>query len=138
MTRVNIMQTGQNTVTLAMNGKGETELKRSTETRRSQAEINADSQRHYGGLAELPTDKKASENFHRPAYQAGKLIETQGQQLWHGDVTEYIARKYKIGDDANGEETGREQCKKRERQEENLSQGIQKTWEENQEDRIRD
>lgn len=88
--------------------------------------------------AEHPPDRKASEKFHRPAYQAGKLIETQGQQLWHGDVTEYIARKYKIGDDANGEETGREQCKKRERQEENLSQGIQKTWEENQEDRIRD
>lgn len=45
-------------MTLAMNGKGETELKRSTETRRSQAEINADSQRHYGGLAELSTDKR--------------------------------------------------------------------------------
>ena len=40
-------------------------MKRSTETRRSQAEINADSQRHYGGLAELPTDKKASENIHQ-------------------------------------------------------------------------
>lgn len=74
MTEVNIVQNGQSTVTLAMNGKGETELKRSTETRRSQAEINADSQRHYGGLAELPTDKKASENFHRPAYQACELI----------------------------------------------------------------
>lgn len=36
--------------------------------------IDADSQRHYGGLAELPTDKKASENFHRPAYQACELI----------------------------------------------------------------
>ena len=82
--------------------------------------------------------RKASEKFHRPEYQAGKLIEAQGQQLWHGDVAEYLARKYKIGNDDNGEETGREQCKKRERQEENLSQGIQKTWEENQEDRIRD
>ena len=61
-------------MTLAMNGKRETELKRSTETRRSQAEINADSQRHYGGLAALPTDKKASENSHRPAYQACELI----------------------------------------------------------------
>lgn len=54
-------------------------MKRSTETRRSQAEINADSQRHYGGLAELPTDKKASENFHRPAYQACELIKKQGE-----------------------------------------------------------
>ena len=57
-------------------------MKRSTETRRSQAEINADSQRHYGGLAELPTDKKASENFHRPAYQACKLIRTSGFLQW--------------------------------------------------------
>lgn len=57
-----------------MNGKEESRVKRSTETRRCQAEINADSQRHYSGLAELPTDKKASENFHRPAYQACELI----------------------------------------------------------------
>lgn len=42
------------------------------------------------------------------------MIEAQGQQLWHGDVAEYLARKYKIGDDANGEETGREQCEERE------------------------
>lgn len=34
---------------------------------------------------------------------AGKLIETQGQQLWHGDVTGYIARKYKIGSDTIGD-----------------------------------
>ena len=54
-------------------------MKRSTETRRSQAEIDADSQRHYGGLAELPTDKKASENFHRPAYQACELIRKSSQ-----------------------------------------------------------
>lgn len=41
-----------------MNGKEESRVKRSTETRRSRAEINADSQRHYGGLAKLPTDKR--------------------------------------------------------------------------------
>lgn len=69
---------------------------------------------HYADMAEHPPDRKASEKFHRPAYQAGKLIEAQGQQLWHGDVAEYLARKYKIGDDANGEETGREQCEERE------------------------
>ena len=84
-------------------------MKRSTETRRCPAEIKANLQQHYGGMAERPVDKKASEKFHRPAYQAGNLIEAQGQQLWHGDVAEYLARKYKIGDDANGEETGREQ-----------------------------
>lgn len=113
-------------------------MKRSTDTRKSQAEVKANMQNHYGELTDMVTDQKASKDFHRPAYQAGNLIKAQGQQLWHGDVTGYIARKYKIGDDANGEETGREQCEERERQEENLSQGIQKTWEENQEDRIGD
>ena len=113
-------------------------MKRSTDTRWSPAEIQQNQKEHYADMAEHPTDQKASEKFHRSAYQAGKLIKAQGQQLWRGDVAEYLARKYKIGDDANGEETGREQCKKRERQEENISQGIQKTWEENQEDRIRD
>ena len=113
-------------------------MKRSTDTRKSPAEVKANMQNHYGELTDMVTDQKASKDIHRPAYQAGNLIKVQGQQLWHGDVAEYLARKYKIGDDANGEETGRKQCKKRERQEENLSQGIQETWEENQEDRIRD
>lgn len=54
-------------------------MKRSTETRRSQAEINADSQRHYGGLAELPADENASKKFHTPAYQACELIKKQGE-----------------------------------------------------------
>lgn len=46
---------------------------------------------------------ESSKDFHRPAYQAGNLIEAQGQQLWHGDVTGYIARKYKIGSDTVGD-----------------------------------
>lgn len=29
--------------------------------------------------------------------------QAQGQQLWHGDVTGYIARKYKIGSDTVGD-----------------------------------
>ena len=81
MTEVSIVQIGQSTVTLAMNGKGETELKRSTETRRCPAEIKANLQKHYGGMAERPVDKKASEEFNRPAYQARKLIRTQGDYL---------------------------------------------------------
>ena len=84
-------------------------MKRSTDTRKSQAEVKANMQNHYGELTDMVTDLKASKRFHRPAYQAGNLIKTQGQQLRHGDVAEYLARKYKIGDDANGEETGREQ-----------------------------
>lgn len=51
-------------------------MKRSTETRRSQAEIKANLQKHYGGMAE-----RASEEFNRPAYQARKLIRTQGDYL---------------------------------------------------------
>lgn len=51
MTRVNILQTGQSTVIHVMNGKEESELKRSTETKRC------------------------------PAYQARKLIRTQGDYL---------------------------------------------------------
>ena len=45
-------------------------MKRSTETRRCPAEIKANLQKHYGGMAERPVDKKASEEFNRPAYQA--------------------------------------------------------------------
>lgn len=54
---------------------------RSTETRRCPAEIKANLQQHYGGMAERPVDKKASEEFNRPAYQARKLIRTQGDYL---------------------------------------------------------
>jgi hypothetical protein len=80
-------------------------VKRSTDARWSPAEIQQNQKEHYADIAEHPPDRKASEKFHRSAYQVEKLIEAQGQQLWHGDVAEY----YKIGDDANGEETGREQ-----------------------------
>jgi hypothetical protein len=59
-------------------------------------------QNHYGELTDMVTDPKASKDFHRPVYQAGNLVEAQGQQLWHGDVTGYIARKYKIGSDTIG------------------------------------
>ena len=78
-------------------------MKRSTDTRWSPAEIQQNQKEHYADMAEHPPDRKASEKFHRPAYQAGKLIEAQGQQLWHGDVTGYIARKYKIGSDTVGD-----------------------------------
>lgn len=44
-------------------------------------EIKANLQKHYGGMAERPVDKKASEEFNRPAYQARKLIRTQGDYL---------------------------------------------------------
>ena len=78
-------------------------MKRSTDRRRCPAEVRANLQDHYGGLAEMPVDEKASADVRGPAYQAGNLIEAQGQQLLHGDVTGYIARKYKIGSDTIGD-----------------------------------
>ena len=78
-------------------------MKRSTDRRRCPAEVRANLQDHYGGLAEMPVDEKARADFRGPAYQAGNLIEAQGQQLLHGDVTGYIARKYKIGSDTIGD-----------------------------------
>ncbi len=78
-------------------------MKRSTDTRKSPAEVKANMQNHYGELTDMVTDQKASKDIHRPAYQAGNLIKVQGQQLWHGDVTGYIARKYKIGSDTVGD-----------------------------------
>ena len=78
-------------------------MKRSTDTRKSPAEVKANMQNHYGELTDMVTDQKASKDFHRLAYQASNLIEAQGQQLWHGDVTGYIARKYKIGSDTIGD-----------------------------------
>jgi len=77
-------------------------LKRSTDTRKSPAEVKANMQNHYGELTDMVTDLKASKHFHRPAYQAGNLIKAQGQQLWHGDVTEYKIGSDTIGDNDEG------------------------------------
>lgn len=78
-------------------------MKRSTDTRKSSAEVKVNLQEHYGELTDMVTDQKASKDFYRTAYQADNLIKVQGQQLWHGDVTGYIARKYKIGSDTIGD-----------------------------------
>lgn len=107
-------------------------MKRSTDTRWSPAEIQQNQKEHYADTAEHPPDRKASEKFNRPAYQAGNLIRAQGQQMWHGDITEYIARKYKIGDDTIGEETGREQCEEREQPEKRVSERVQSQQKTNQ------
>lgn len=56
-------------------------MKRSTDTGKSPAEVKANMQNHYGELTDMVTDPKTSKDFHRPAYQAGNLIEAQGQQL---------------------------------------------------------
>lgn len=62
-------------------------MKRSTETRRCPAEIKANLQQHYGGMAERPVDKKVSEEFNRPAYQACELIR-KSSELFSESVEE--------------------------------------------------
>lgn len=65
-------------------------------------------QKHYGELTDMVTDPKASEDFHRPAYQANNMIRIQGQQLEHITVEEYLAKKYNIKEaDAGENKTGR-------------------------------
>ena len=44
-------------------------MKRSTDTRRSPAEIKADLQSHYGGLADKKPDGHAARQFVHKAYQ---------------------------------------------------------------------
>ena len=78
-------------------------MKRSTDNRRSPAEIKIDLQRHYGGLSERATDPQAAERFRRKPYTGAKvLIRRQGEQI--GDTAAYIARKYNIRGDADGQE----------------------------------
>ncbi len=64
--------------------------------RRTRKEQKRDRQDHYGGLAELPADKKAHDTFMRPAYQAGRLLQEQGRQIEHKTLEEYLAEKYDI------------------------------------------
>lgn len=76
-------------------------MKRSTDNRRSPAEIGIDLQRHYGGMAEHTPDPQAAKRFRRKPYTGAKmLIRRQGEQI--GDAAEYIARKYNIRGDADG------------------------------------
>ena len=64
-------------------------MKRSTDNRRSPAEIKIDLQRHYGGLSERATDPQAAERFKRKPYTGVKAL-ICGQRLrWEeqgGDV----------------------------------------------------
>ena len=55
-------------------------MKRSTDNRRSPAEIRIDLQRHYGGLEENVPDPMAAERFRRKPYTGVKaLIRRQGE-----------------------------------------------------------
>ena len=50
--------------------KGSVSMKRSTDTRRSPAEIKADLQSHYGGLADKKPDGHAARQFVHKAYES--------------------------------------------------------------------
>ena len=77
-------------------------MKRSTDNRRSPAEIGIDLQRHYGGMAEHEPDPQDAERFRRKPYTGVQvLIRRQGEQIQ--DTAEYLAEKYGIRGDANGE-----------------------------------
>lgn len=50
--------------------KGGTAMKRSTDNRRSPAEVKADLQQHYGGLADKKPDGHAARQFIHKAYES--------------------------------------------------------------------
>lgn len=75
-------------------------MKRSTDNRRSPAEIKIDLQKHYGGLEDHAPDPQAAERFRRKPYTGVQvLIRRQGEQI--GDTAE----KYNIRGDADGQES---------------------------------
>lgn len=79
-------------------------MKRSTDNRRSPAEIKIDLQKHYGGMADHAPDPQAAERFRRKPYTGAKvLIRRQGEQI--GDAAGYLAEKYNIRGDADGQES---------------------------------
>lgn len=63
--------------------------------------IIATKRKNHRKMATTIPDKKASEDFHRPVYQAATLIRKQGEQMKTESVAEYIARKYDIRGDTN-------------------------------------
>ena len=76
-------------------------MKRSTDNRRSPAEVRTDLQKHYGGLEDHAPDPQAAERFRRkPCTGAKVLIRRQ-----IGETAAYIARKYNIRGDADGQES---------------------------------
>lgn len=52
-------------------------------------------------MAEDAPDNKATKWFRRPAYQAGKMVQEQGEQMEHKTAAEYLAEKYDIKERVN-------------------------------------
>ena len=61
--------------------------------KRTRKEQKRDSQKHFDCLEKFQ-DRKAQDAFRRPAYQAGKMVQEQGEQMEkkRETVVEYVAR----------------------------------------------
>lgn len=68
---------------------------------RTRKEMKHDRERHYEGLAEHPPDQKARDWFKRPA-GVQMMIQAQAEQITN--TTKYVAEKYNIRGDADGQE----------------------------------
>ena len=68
--------------------------------RRTRKEQKRDSQKHFDCLEKFQ-DRKAQDAFMRPAYQAGKLLQEQGNQMEHKTAAEDLAEKYDIKERMN-------------------------------------
>ena len=56
---------------------------------------------------ERNVDEAARERFSRPAYQAGSMVQAQGRQLERRTLIGYLAEKYDIEADLEGETDGK-------------------------------
>lgn len=65
-------------------------------------QIKNDKQKEYD---EMESSRADMTDFRRPAYAVKRAIRVQGEQI-REDPAEYIARKYKIGGDADGHNKG--------------------------------
>ena len=72
-------------------------MKRNKSNERQRAQ-KANDIRHMGieQMANRSPSERAKEWFHRPAYQARKLVREQGEQMENKDVLDYLAEKYDI------------------------------------------
>lgn len=70
--------------------------------RRTRKEMKRDSEAHYHSMEENVPDPRAAERFRRKPYTGVRaLIRRQGEQI--GDAAAYLAEKYGIRGDADGQ-----------------------------------
>ena len=70
--------------------------------RRTRKEMKRDSEAHYHSMEDHAPDPQAAERFRRKPYAGVKvLIRRQGEQI--GDTAKYLAEKYNIRGDADGQ-----------------------------------